>query len=112
MSTIVWPALEVGEPIEHECEPEVNVRRRRVDAELDAQRASELQLPLELPLRQHIDGMTREVQLARRPFQVLDRNRLELVCRLEPEHLREEREMRLERLLHVLRLAESVPLAL
>src|SRR6266480_7897562 len=44
--------------------------------------------------------------------QVLDLDRLELVGRLEAEDLREERDVRFERALHVLRLAETMPLPL
>src|SRR4029453_15569547 len=93
-------------------EAEVDVRRGRVDAELDAQRPAELQLALELTLGQQVDGMTREVQLPRRLLEMLDLEWLQLVGRLEPEHLREEREMGCECALHVFRFAEAVSLAL
>src|SRR5438128_404388 len=54
-------ALKLGQPVEHVREAEVDVRRRRIDPELDAQRAAELQLALELALRQHVHGVPRQL---------------------------------------------------
>src|SRR5438132_12986033 len=45
-------------------------------------------------------------------FEVLDLNRLKLVRRLEPEDLGQEREVRLQRALDALGLAEAVSLSL
>src|SRR5215468_10047747 len=50
------------------------------------------------------------VRSAGNVLEVLDRDRLEVVRRLEPEDLRQKREMCLERALRVLRLAEAVAL--
>ena len=57
--------LEVAQLAQHDGVAEVDVGRRRVDAELDAQRAPERQLALELAGRQHLGGAARE--LARAP---------------------------------------------
>ena len=54
-------ALELGETVEDVRESQMDVGRRCVDPELDAQRAAELQLALELSLRQHVDRVPREV---------------------------------------------------
>jgi len=54
-------ALERGQPVEHECEPEVNVRRGRVDPELDTQGPVELQLGGEPALRQDVDGVSGQI---------------------------------------------------
>src|SRR5262249_51712792 len=52
----------------------------------------------------------RRARSAGNVLEVLDRDRLEVVRRLEAEDLREEREVRLERALRVLRLAKAVAL--
>src|SRR5439155_6143405 len=57
----VTRTLELRQPIENVREAEMDVGRRRVDAELHTQRTIELQLALELVLRQHVDRVAREV---------------------------------------------------
>ncbi len=51
--------LPLTEPVEHDREAEVDVRRRRVDAELHPQRAVALQLALELALGENVHRVTR-----------------------------------------------------
>jgi hypothetical protein len=41
--------------------PDVDVRSRRIDAELDAQRPSLSQFPLELTLREDVDSVPSEL---------------------------------------------------
>ena len=48
--------LELAQLLEHDDVAEVDVRRRRVDAELDAQRPSLGEALGELAVRQHVDG--------------------------------------------------------
>ena len=50
-------SLEVGQPSQHDREAQVDVGRSRVDAELDAERATELELPLEPAVGQDGDGV-------------------------------------------------------
>src|SRR6185312_9898635 len=52
--------LEGAHPLERDRLADVDVARGRVDAELDAQRPAERELALQLPLRQHLDGVTCE----------------------------------------------------
>ena len=51
--------LPLAQPVEHDREAEMDVGGGRVDAELDAQRPAELQLPLELAFRENVHGMAR-----------------------------------------------------
>jgi hypothetical protein len=53
--------LEVAQLAQHDGVPEVDVGRRRVDAQLDAQRASERELALQFARRQHLRGAAREL---------------------------------------------------
>ena len=52
--------LELAELLEDDREAEVDVGRGGVDAQLDAERPAELQLPLEPPVGQAIDGVPSE----------------------------------------------------
>ena len=54
-------ALEVRQAVEDVGEPEVDIGRRRVDPELDAQRSAERELALELALGQDVDRMRDEI---------------------------------------------------
>ena len=49
--------LEFAEFAQHHRVAEVDIRRRRIDAELDAQRPALPELALELALRQAVDGV-------------------------------------------------------
>jgi hypothetical protein len=53
--------LELAQLAEHDRVTEMDVGRRRVDAELDPQRPPLLELALELALRQDVDGVAEEV---------------------------------------------------
>src|SRR6266508_4045719 len=53
--------LEVCEPVEHVGEPEVDVRGRGVDPELDAERPAEGDLPLQTAFGKHVDRVTNEL---------------------------------------------------
>ena len=53
--------LEGAHPLQRDRAADVDVGRRHVDPELDAQRPAELQLRLEPALRQHVDGVAGEV---------------------------------------------------
>jgi hypothetical protein len=62
----VTRVLELAQLAEHDGVAEVDVGRRGVDAELDAQGAPELELALQLPLREHVDGVAEQVGHGRR----------------------------------------------
>ena len=51
--------LEGAHALQRDATADVDVRRRDVDAQLDAQRPAELQLLLQLALRQDVDGVPR-----------------------------------------------------
>src|SRR6476659_11362418 len=92
----------------------MNVRRRGIDTELDAERPAELQLALELSFGQDVHRMARQVSGTHRANLLanrvgsLDLDRLDLVSRFEPRYLTEERKVGIGRTLDVLGLAETV----
>ena len=53
--------LELAQLAEHDRVAQMDVRGRRVDPELDAQRPAERQLALELALRKDVDGVGGEI---------------------------------------------------
>ena len=56
----VAEVLELAQLLEHDREPEVDVRRGGVDAQLHAQRTAQFELVFEPSVGQAIDGVTRE----------------------------------------------------
>jgi hypothetical protein len=54
--------LELAQLLEHDRVPEVDVRGRRVQTELDAQRAAGRELLRERAAREVVDGVAREVR--------------------------------------------------
>jgi hypothetical protein len=54
--------LELAQLLEHDRVPEVDVRGRRVQAELDPQRAAAGELLRERAAREVVDGVAREVR--------------------------------------------------
>jgi hypothetical protein len=59
-------ALERGHPLERNRMPYVDIGRRDVDAELDAERPPARKLPLELPLGEHVHRVACEAGRRRR----------------------------------------------
>ena len=53
--------LERGHALERDGVADVDVRRRDVDAELDAQGPPGRKLALQLPRREHVDGVAGEI---------------------------------------------------
>jgi hypothetical protein len=53
--------LEGAHPLQRDPPADVDVRRRDVDPELDAQRATERELPLEPALGKDVDGVSRQL---------------------------------------------------
>jgi len=56
----VAEVLELAKLLQHDGEPEMDVRRGRVDPELDAQRPANGELALELSLGQAVERVARQ----------------------------------------------------
>ena len=56
----VAEVLELAQLLQHDREAEMDVRRGRVDPELDPQRTAQRKLAFELPFRQAIDRVSRQ----------------------------------------------------